>query len=211
MMHIEETQIYIEIIENIRKQRKISIDQLLHNITSERSYRRYLLKEKDIPLEVLTKLMKALDVSVIDMIIYTLQVVQKPSGVIELLQYTHYNNLDLASHYHPLLMNYQGDKASLTHLVKYFVALYTYKLDGNASEFNASCMYLETLTDFDLTQLEGFSVFVLKHIHTNGSDHSLIHEIFLEKQLYFYNILLYDIILDMYLMHYLNNLKTNQY
>jgi DNA-binding Xre family transcriptional regulator len=203
MTYIEETQIYIQMIEVIRKQRKISIDTLLEGITSERSYRRYLHKDADIPLDILTKLMKALDVSVIDMIIYTLQVIQKPSGVIELLQFTHYQNFDLAKPYHEMLKHYEGDKVSLTYLVKYFILLYEYHQTQDLETFHHGIQFLSTFDMTDIAQLENFSLYVLTHIHISKKDIHLIHDMFLNKNLYYYNILLYTLILDMYLTHYI--------
>jgi hypothetical protein len=204
MTYIEETQIYIHMIELIRKERKIPILTLLEGITSERSYRRYLSEGKDIPLNVLEKLMNVLNVSVMDMIIFTLQVESKPSGVIELIQYTYHNALDLAKPFQESLLNYANDKKDLNTLVSYFVKLYLYRRSLDEKMFLQSITPLKEVEVENKTQLEGFSLYVVKHIHFETKNDPFIHDTFLKANLHLYQIVLYTQILDMYLLHYID-------
>lgn len=205
MYLIEETQIYIDIIERLRKEKKIPLLDFIEGITSERSYRRYLTHTLDIPIEILEKLMKVLDLTANDLIIYTLQVERKPSGIIELITFTYFDALEHATPYYSQLSNYQGDTPYLKALVDYFKALYVYKNTLDLKTFHASLSYLK---DMDLTQcndLESFSVYLLYHIHFNTHFDLSIHNVFLTKQFFLYQINLYNIMLDMYLEHYLTS------
>jgi hypothetical protein len=204
MIYIEETQIYIHMIELIRKERKIPLLNLIEGITSERSYRRYLSESKDVPLNVLEKLMHTLNVSVMDMIIFTLQVESKPSGVIELIQYTYHKAYELAKPFQESLTHYTNDKKDLNTIVSYFVHLYLFKTSLDDSTFNN---YLNTLKEIEVdnkTQLEGFSLYVIKHIHFQKQIDPFIHETFLKGNLHLYQIVLYAQIFDMYLLHYID-------
>lgn len=208
MIYIEETQIYIHMIELIRKERKMPLLTLIEGITSERSYRRYVTEGKDIPLNVLEKLMNVLNVSVMDMIIFTLQVESKPSGVIELIQYTYHQAFDLAKPFKESLTNYSNDKKDLNVLVSYFVNLYILYTTQDTNTFEN---YLNTLKEIQVdhkTQLEGFSLYVVKHIHFQNQIDPFIHETFLKGDLHLYQIILFSQIFDMYLLHYI---QTNYF
>ena len=88
-----ELTLYLEAIETLRKEKKLSIEDLIENITSERSYRRYLNQDLPIPLDTLEKLIFKLGVDLPDILMYVLKIKQKPSGIIEFFTYTHYQEL----------------------------------------------------------------------------------------------------------------------
>lgn len=204
MSSIEETQIYIHMIERIRKERKLPLLNLVEGITSERSYRRYLSDGKNIPLHVLEKLMHALNVSVMDMIMFTLQVESKPSGIIELIQYTHNHALDLARPFYELLLNHDKNTKDLNALVSYFLKLYTLNTTDDLDAFKTSIAPFEFMEVEQQHQLEGFCLYVIKHMHFSEKKDPFIHETILKENLHLYQIVLFTQILDMYLLHYIN-------
>lgn len=56
-------EIYIQILESFRKQQKMSVETFIEDITSSRSYYRYINQETDIPIGILLKLIKKMNVS----------------------------------------------------------------------------------------------------------------------------------------------------
>lgn len=66
-----EQQTVLREIDRIRKERKMSQAEMLHEITSERSYRRYKNNELTIPLGVLFQLMHRVQVTIPDLFLYS--------------------------------------------------------------------------------------------------------------------------------------------
>lgn len=198
----QELTLYLEAVESLRKEKGISIDDFIDEITSERSYRRYLNQELSIPLDVLGKLIEKLDVAFPDILLYVLKIKQKPSGIIEFLTYTHYQELELAKSYYDSLKGYDKDSSSLNTLVSLYVAYYEYQMhllsiDQLKSIFDKN----NDVFDRSIPNIESLSYFVLyAYLFEDFTYHDIITSSLLEKNFYMSQILLFDIIIDQYLI-----------
>lgn len=193
---------YLEAVESLRKEKGLSIDNLIEDITSERSYRRYLNQDVPIPLDILEKLINKLDVDFPDILIYVLKIKQKPSGIIEFLTYSHYQELNLASPYYDSLKGYDKDSSTLNTLVSVYVAYYEYQM--NLLSFDQLKSIFDTnkdIFDVSIPNIESLSYFVLyAYIFDDATYHDIITSSLLEKNFYMSQILLFDIIIDQYLI-----------
>lgn len=193
---------YLEAVESLRKEKGLSIDDLIEDVTSERSYRRYLNQELPIPLHTLEKLIFKLDVDFPDILIYVLKIKQKPSGIIEFLTYTHYQEYELAKPFYKNLKHYDKDSSNLNTLVFLYVSYYDYlrnhlSLDELRNLFDSSKHFF----DDSISNIESLSYFVLyAYIFDNLTYHDIITSSLLEKNFYMSQILLFDIIIDQYLI-----------
>lgn len=193
---------YLEAIESLRKEKGLSIDDLIDDVTSERSYRRYLNQELPIPLNILQKLISKLDVDFPDVLIYVLKIKQKPSGIIEFFTYTHYQELELAKSYYDSLKAYDKDSQTLNTLVSLYVHYYEYQLnllsiDQLKSIFDTN----KDIFDASISTIESLSYFVLyAYLFEDFTYHDIITSSLLEKNFYMSQILLFDIIIDQYLI-----------
>ena len=80
MMHNNQDLIlYLEAIDTIRKEKGLSIEALIEDNTSERSYRRYMNQELSIPLQTLEKAIKKynIDQTLFDLLEIFVKVVNK--------------------------------------------------------------------------------------------------------------------------------------
>lgn len=202
MQNNQDLILYLEAIDTIRKEKGLSIVTLIEDITSERSYRRYMNQELSIPLQTLEKMILRLGVSMSDILIYVLKVKQKPSGIIEFFTYLYYDELMLAKPFYERLKNYQKDSLQLNTLVSMYVIWYEYKsqlisldifknaLDSKKHIFNPAMNTIESLSFYILYAII-FEDFTL---------HENIMLSLLEKNYYLSQILLFDIITDQYLL-----------
>ena len=208
MMHNNQDLIlYLEAIDTIRKEKGLSIEALIEDITSERSYRRYMNQELSIPLQTLEKMILRLGVSMSDILIYVLKVKQKPSGIIEFFTYLHYDEITLAKPYYKRLKDYQKDSLHLNILVSMYVSWYEYKshlisldafktiLDTHKHIFNPAMDTIESLSFYILYAII-FEDFTL---------HETIMHSLLDNNFYMSQILLFDIITDQYLLFLSND------
>ena len=197
-----ELTLYLEAVETLRKEKKLSIEDLIENITSERSYRRYLNQDLPIPLDTLEKLIFKLGVDLPDILMYVLKIKQKPSGIIEFFTYTHYQELELAKPYYDALKNYDKDSKPLNTLVSLYVSYYEFQL--NLMSIDQLKHIFETNKDvFDasIPTIESLSYFVLyAYLFDDISHHDVITSSLLEKNFYMSQILLFDIVIDQYLI-----------
>ena len=206
--------IYLEAIDTIRKEKGLSIEALIEDITSERSYRRYMNQELSIPLQILEKMILRLGVSMSDILIYVLKVKQKPSGIIEFFTYLHYDELTLATPYYKRLKDYQKDSLLLNTLVSMYVSWYEYKshlisLNVFKTELEAHKHIFNTSMD----TIESLSFYILYTIvYEDDAYHDKIIKSLLENNFYMSQILLFDIIADQYLIFLSNDENyTNDY
>jgi hypothetical protein len=203
MIHYtQELSIYLEAVESIRKEKGISIDSFIDSITSERSYRRYLNQELSIPLDVLEKLISKLDVQIADILFYVLKIKQKPSGIIEYFTYVHYDEHDHSKPYYESLKTYHSDTVLLNTLVYMYVSYDEYR--RNIISFNDLTSILnahQPIFDVSIPTIESLSFYVLYAFISNDlTHHASIMIGLLEKQFYMSQILLFDIIIDQYLI-----------
>ena len=198
----KELTLYLEAVESLRKEKGLSIDDLIEDVTSERSYRRYLNQELPIPLNTLEKLIFKLDVNFPDILIYVLKIKQKPSGIIEFFTYTHYQEFELAKPYYESLKTYDKDSSTLNTLVSLYVAYYEYQI--NLLSLNQLRDVFDTkkhIFDNSISNIESLSYFILYAcLFDDVSFHDIITSSLLEKNFYMSQILLFDIIIDQYLI-----------
>lgn len=198
----KELNYYLEAIESLRKEKGLSIDDLIEDVTSERSYRRYLNKDLPIPLDTLEKLIFKLDVDFPDILMYTLKIKQKPSGIIEFLTYTHYQEFETAKPYYEDLKHYDEDTSNLNTLVFLYVSYYDYlsnliSLDELRNLFDTNKHFF----DDSISNIESLGYFVsYAYIFDDLTYHDVITSSLLEKNFYVSQILFFDIIIDQYLI-----------
>lgn len=72
------TNYYIQVVDNVRKVKGVSIRHLIEGITSERSYRRYIKNEINPNLETIIKLSTKLGITIYDIAFVTPNLAQKP-------------------------------------------------------------------------------------------------------------------------------------
>lgn len=194
--------LYLGAIDTIRKEKGLSIEALIEDITSERSYRRYMNQELSIPLQTLEKMILRLGVSMSDILIYVLKVKQKPSGIIEFFTYLHYDEITLATPYYKRLKDYQKDSLQLNTLVSMYVSWYEYKshlisLDTFKTALNAH----KNIFNPAMESIESLSFYILYAIiFEDFALHETIMHSLLNNNFYMSQILLFDIITDQYLL-----------
>lgn len=198
----QELSLYLEAVETIRKEKGLSIERLIEEITSERSYRRYLNAELPIPLDVLEKLISKLDVQIADILIYALKVKQKPSGIIEYFTYVHYQEHTLSKPYYETLKTYNKDTKILNTLVQMVITYDDYQREIISLEMLQSILEKNLPTfDPEMKTIESLCFYILyASIHHDFSHHETIMRSLLEKKFYMSQILLFDIFIDRYLI-----------
>ena len=210
--------LYIQMIDDIRKQKQIPLEAFIADITSERSYRRYLNKELHAPLETLEKLINRLGVDFTDILFYTLTIKRTPSGIIEFITYMHVDELELATPYYEKLLTYKNAHEQLLMLVHAYLKWYEYRMGtiGRASFID----YLSSQVSYYLTHPydtnEALALIILYHKFVPDQtmfQHEAIQQLLLEKDLHLIQILLYDIMFDQYLHTLLRqpSVDTKQY
>lgn len=199
---MKETTLYLEAVESLRKEKGLSIEALIEDVTSERSYRRYIQQELPIPLHVLEKLILKLDVDLPDILIYVLKVKNKPSGIIEFFTYVHYQELELSKPFYLNLKNYDKDTPLLNTLVMLYMNYYDYqRSDLNLEQLHAIFDSHRVIFDITMPTIESLSYFILcAYLFDDLTYHDVIVSSLLEKNFYMSQILLFDIIIDQYLI-----------
>jgi transcriptional regulator with XRE-family HTH domain len=202
MQNNQDLILYLEAIDTIRKEKGLSIEALIEDITSERSYRRYMNQELSIPLQTLEKMILRLGVSMSDILIYVLKVKQKPSGIIEFFTYLHYDEFILAKPFYERLKNYQKDSLQLNTLVSMYVSWYEYKsLLISSDTFKTTLESHKHIFNPAMNTIESLSFYILYAItFEDFTLHETIMRSLLENNFYLSQILLFDIITDQYLL-----------
>jgi len=217
-MSQKDTVLYIQMIDDIRKQKQIPLETFIADITSERSYRRYLNQELHAPLETLEKLINRLGVNFTDILFYTLTVKRTPSGIIEFITYMHVDELDLAKPYYEKLLTYKNAHEQLLMLVHSYLKWYEYRIGTlDRASFIA---YLTSQVSYYKSHTydtnESLALIILYHKFVPEQtmfQHEDIQQLLLEKDLHLIQILLYDIMFDQYLHALLRqpSVDTKQY
>ena len=203
-MKLNDTVLYIQMIDEIRKQKQIPLESFISDITSERSYRRYLNQELSPPLDTLEQLINRLGVDFADILVYTLTVKKTPSGIIELITYVHFDELELAKTYYEQLLNYNNAHKELLMLVDAYLRYYEYKtyMIDDASfirHLKSLASYYET-HPFDSNEALALIILYDRYVpHQTQFKHQDIQTLLLEKDLHLIQILLYDVMADQYL------------
>ena len=197
--------IYIQAVDELRRRKKISIDDFIDTITSERSYRRYLNGSLPIPLDVLEKLVTKLNVDITDILFYIFHVKQKPSGILESMKFIYLDDLEHAKTYVEPLRDYQKDSIQLNTLVSLFVNWYDVKKENKPFDtLIASIQHNRKHFDPMLSSIESLSYAIFSYYH-GVLEHVHIERIItqlLEANFHYTQILLYDLIMDMFLQTY---------
>lgn len=196
--------LYIQMIDEIRKQKHISVEALIENITSNRSYRRYLKETLSPPLNVIEQLIERLGVDFADILVYTLTVKKQSSGFIEFITYVHFDELHLAKPYFEKIRHYNIENQQLRLLIDGYLRLYEFKT--SIIDESSLIKHLTKLVTFyeshPFDTNEALALIILYHAYVPDQTQfplNKINDILLHKNLHFVQILLYDIMFDQYL------------
>jgi len=196
--------LYMQMIDEIRKQKQIPLETFIADITSERSYRRYLNQELSPPLDTLERLINKLGVDFADILVYTLTVKKTPSGIIELITYVHFDELELAKMYYEQLLTYQNAHKELLILVDAYLRYYEFKThiidDASFIDHLSSLVSHYETHPFDSNEALALIILYDRYVpHQTQFKHQDIQTRLLEKDLHLIQILLYDVMADQYL------------
>ena len=209
-MNQKDAVLYIQMIDEIRKQKQLPLETFIADITSERSYRRYLSQELSAPLTIIEQLIERLGVDFTDILVYTLTVKRTPSGIIELITYVHFDELELAKPYYEKLLTYKNAHEQLLMLVDAYLRWYELKT-GQLDE-TTFIKHLTSLVSYYETHPydsnEALALIILFHRYVPTQlvfDHKDIQSLLLNNDLHLIQILLYDVMFDQYLQTLMNN------
>ncbi len=124
MAKYDDENIFLEVTEDIRKINKMTIEKYIDGITSERSYRRYLNHEENIPVVTLSKLMKRLNLSIADIIIFSFSKKLIPSGIVEFFNHQYKHEYEPMKEFYKRLKTYDRDRPELNLYVSLLVKKY---------------------------------------------------------------------------------------
>lgn len=117
---------YITAIDEIRKDKGMSIAELTDGIVSERSYYRYIKLEQDINFELLEKFVKKLNVDLPDLLIYSLFTKKKDIGARSFLTQFYRKNYDEALPFYTSLITLykkEGDQERFVNESEEYIVL----------------------------------------------------------------------------------------
>lgn len=131
MANIDQLNIYLRVLEEIRIQNKVSLNRFIDNIVSERSYRRYLSNEETIPIDILDKLMRKEHITFIDIVIYVFTNKMIPSGIVEFMNHLYKHEFQQMEKYYTRLKTYDRDTIELNTYVSLLVKKYEFNIDAS--------------------------------------------------------------------------------
>lgn len=125
---------FIEIIEEIRKNKKINLEDLVDNIISSRTYWRYYKYEKEAKLNVVNALINRLNVSLSDIVFFKLHTKQKIHYLNEFLLLYSREKLHECKPLYESLLNYDNESEDYLILIHCFLRKYEMDMGIISSE-----------------------------------------------------------------------------
>lgn len=131
---------YFEILEEIRIEKKISVDDLCENIISTRSYFRYLNSTSPIRMDIFSKLMNRLKLDLTNIVLYGVHFKGDSAGDYRFVFRTHFKSYhDIIPIYHKALKTSQAHPKDI--VLKSFILKYEYEIGTLTKE-----VYIKEIT-----------------------------------------------------------------
>lgn len=151
---------FIEIIDEIRKNRKITVEELVENIISVRTYFRYYNYEQEVKLDTIYSLSKKLNITLSDMIFYKLHTKEKTSYFNDFLIYLTRNKHSKCEFFYQSLLNNEYEADDKLIVIKCLLKRYAFEkkeisLDDYLSFLEEKFLYIKK-NNFDSMYIDYF-------------------------------------------------------
>lgn len=170
---------FVSVIEEVRKSKRIDIEDLTEGIVSSRTYKRYVYQQKEARISIIEKLLQKLDLKFSEVIFHYIHKSTGQSDMNMFMIHFKREHFDLCQPFYIKLKNKIDEAIDYSYLIQAYLVLYEFKLDMISSiDFTQQMVQLKDKMDaLPLKTMYHHYFYILYTVFVNDNTTSILDEL----------------------------------